>query len=42
MIEFVRHALLLSGVGLDIDNVSYSISDEVGGQLNGTMLCWII
>ena len=38
MVVLVGHALLLSGISLDVDDVSYAVGDEVGGQFNGAML----
>jgi hypothetical protein len=39
MVIFVGHTLLLCSICLDIDNVSYTVADEVGRQFDGTMLC---
>ena len=37
MVIFVGHALLLRGVCLDINDISYVVVDEESRQLNGTM-----
>jgi len=39
MVELVGHALLLSGVGLDVNNVANAVLDEECGELNVTVLC---
>ena len=39
MVVFVGHTLLLRGIRLNIDDVANAIVDEVGGQLDGAMLC---
>jgi len=39
MVVFVGHALLLSGVCLDIDDISYVVVHEEGGHLDGAMFC---
>lgn len=38
MVVLVGHALLLCSVCLDVDNVTYTISDEVRGHLDGAMV----
>ena len=42
MVELVGHALLLSCVGLDVDDVANAVVDEVRRHLNGAMLYIII
>ena len=42
VVEFVGHALLLCGVGLDVDDVANAVVDEVRRHLNGAMLYNII
>lgn len=37
MVVFVGHTLLLSSVGLDINNISNTVVGEVCGQLDGAM-----
>ena len=39
MVELVGHALLLSGVGLDVNNVADAVLDEEGGELDLAVLC---
>jgi len=38
MVVFMRHTALLSSIGLDIDDVSDMVGDEVGGELDLPML----
>ena len=38
MVVLVRHTLLLGSVRLDIDDISNAVGDQVGGQLNRTVL----
>jgi len=35
----VGHTLLLSGVGLDIDDISDLVGDEVGGHGDDSLVC---
>jgi hypothetical protein len=39
MVVFVWHTLLLSSVGLDVDDVTNPEVDEVRREFNGTLLC---
>ena len=39
VVELVGHALLLGGIGLDVDNVTDAVVHEERGHLNGTMFC---
>jgi hypothetical protein len=39
VVVLVGHALLLSGVSLDVDDIAYTIVDEICGELDGAMLC---
>ena len=39
MVELVWHALLLCGISLDVDNVTYPVVHKESRQLNGAMLC---
>jgi len=39
VVVFVGHTPLLCGVSLNIDNVSYTVIDEVGGHFDGAMIC---
>ena len=41
MVVFVGHTLLLSGVGLDVDDVADTIVEEVCRQFNGAMF-WCV
>ena len=41
VVVFVGHTLLLCGISLDIDDVSYAVVDEVGRQFDGAMICEI-
>ena len=41
VVELVGHALLLCGVGLDVNNISYTVVEEESRQLHGTMF-WIV
>lgn len=38
MVVFVRHALLLRGVGLDVNDVTDAVGDEEGREFDRTML----
>lgn len=38
-LTLVGHALLLRGVGLDVDNVTDPVVDEVGGEVGCAVLC---
>ena len=38
MVVFVRHALLLSGIGLDVNDVADAVGDEEGREFYRTML----
>ena len=37
MVVLVGHALLLRGIGLDVNDVTNTVVDEVGGELDGAM-----
>ena len=39
MVVFVWHTLLLCSIGLDINNVTNSVVDEVGREFDETLLC---
>lgn len=39
MVVFVRHTLLLGGVGFDINEVTDAVVDEVCGQFDGAVVC---
>ena len=41
VVELVGHALLLCGVGLDVNNISYTVVEEESRQLHGTMF-WFV
>ena len=38
MVVFVGHTLLLCGIGLDVNDVSNTVVDEEGGQLDGAVV----
>ena len=37
MVVLVGHALLLSSIGLDVNDIAYPVRNEVGGQLDCAM-----
>jgi hypothetical protein len=39
MVVFVGHTLLLSGIGLDVNDVSDMVVDQEGRQLDGAVVC---
>lgn len=39
VVVFVGHTLLLSRIGLNINDIADTVGDEVRRQLDGTMLC---
>ena len=40
MVVFMGHTLLLGSVGLDINDISDAVGNEVGGHLHGAMVYW--
>ena len=39
MVVFVWHTLLLGSIGLDVDNVTNPVVDEVRREFDETLLC---
>jgi len=39
MVVFVWHTLLLGSVGLDVDDITNSVVEEVCREFNETLLC---
>jgi hypothetical protein len=39
MVVFVGHTLLLCGISLDVDDVSYTVVNEVSRHFDGAMIC---
>ena len=39
MVVLVRHTPLLGRVSLDVDDVADAVGNEVGGELDETLLC---
>lgn len=39
MVIFMGHALLLGSIGLNVNNVAYTIGDKVGRHLDRAMFC---
>ena len=39
MVVLVRHTPLLGRVSLDVNDVADAVGDEVGGELDETLLC---